>query len=147
MPYDTSPSPYACLCRPHASAETFSGTYRPSLTPLSTAAARAPNAHQHLLTILQLLHQPLIELHRIAIAAQSGGLQRASHYLGEPPPRHFVVLVDVRDEVSMRREDEFGVVVEVELCGESDIEKWIVLEMPYLKHIVTKFEHDDMLHP
>ena len=69
--------------------------------------------NEDFLAILQLVNKPLVELRLIGIDGCSS--ERTGHDLAERPSTDLVVLVDVRDDQTLRRENDFGVVGEVKL--------------------------------
>jgi len=89
--------------------------------------ARRAYADQYFFAVFQLVDQLLVKLRGFRIR---WGVERKRHDLPEWPPGHLVVLVDMRHQQPRRREDQLGMVVEVEL-----------------KDVVAQFEDDDMLHP
>jgi len=85
----------------------------------SGSARRALDAQQNFLAIFQLVHEFLVELEllrrhsnrptRLSVS------KRSCNHLTQRPSRQAVVFVNMGDKQALRRENDFGVIVEVEL--------------------------------
>lgn len=69
------------------------------------SGARVPNGRQDFLAILELVDELLIELGLFRISNR--GSESLRHDLAERPSSHLVVLVDMSDQESMGRENNF----------------------------------------
>ena len=77
-------------------------------------SALVTDGHHDLLAVLQLLQEPLVCLRGLRVQAVDPS-QFDHHDLAQRPGREVMVLIDMRDSQRLRRQDDLGVVVEVEL--------------------------------
>lgn len=81
----------------------------------ASSSARCADADKHLLAVFELVDEALLEFDLLRIGVRCRRAHGLCNDVCERPACHNVVLVDVGHKQAVRRENEFGVVVKVEL--------------------------------